>query len=61
VFRSFKNVGDVEGIVQVIITGGIHDMNDISFPRSTAEQLRVKGSSYLEYFKNLGFEFNDSE
>ncbi len=28
--RSFKNVGNEEGLLQVIISGVAHDMNDIS-------------------------------
>ena len=31
VCRAFRNIGDEEGILQVIITGGVHDMTDIDF------------------------------
>lgn len=31
VCRGFTNVGDRDGILQVLITGGIHNMDDIAF------------------------------
>ncbi len=39
VSRAFKNVGDLEGILQVIITGGKHDKNDIDLAPEIAEQI----------------------
>lgn len=40
VCRSFRNVGDVEGVLQVIITGGVHDRYDIDFSPLAADAMR---------------------
>jgi len=39
VCRSFINVDDKEGLLQVIISGGVHDMNDISFTPHAAKKM----------------------
>lgn len=39
VSRAFRNVGDAEGILQVIITGGTHDKNDIDLAPAVAEEI----------------------
>lgn len=57
--RAFCNVSDEEGIVQVIISGGVHDMNDIDFPKATADEIRAHGEAYLDYFKKTGLKFPD--
>jgi len=59
VCRSFRNVSDREGVLQVIITGGIHDQNDIVFPRRTAEEIAAHGSQYVDYFRSLGLTFEN--
>ncbi len=61
VSRAFRNVADAEGVVQVIITGGVHDMNDAEFPAATAEKIKAHGEEYLEQFKNAGLNFTSSE
>jgi len=50
--RAFKNVSDEEGVLQVVISGGVHDSRDIAFPRKTAEQIKAHGQNYLEFFQN---------
>jgi hypothetical protein len=40
VCRSFRNVGDVEGVLQVIITGGVHDRYDIDFSPLAGDAMR---------------------
>jgi quercetin dioxygenase-like cupin family protein len=57
--RAFRNIGTEEGVLQVIITGGVHDMNDIAFPPSTAAQITKAGDGYLDYFKRFGLKFGD--
>lgn len=57
VVRAFRNVGHEEGILQVIITGGVHDMNDIDFTPQVAETLCTHGDEALQYFQDLGFRF----
>jgi quercetin dioxygenase-like cupin family protein len=61
VCRGFKNVGTREGTLQVVITGGVHDMNDIAFPRKTAEQIAAAGPEYLEAIKAKGIAFDAGE
>lgn len=56
--RAFCNVGDREGILQVVITGGIHDRNDIAFPPIVAEQVKKVGPGILEEFEKTGLKFN---
>lgn len=60
-YRAFCNVGDSEGVLQVIITGGVHDMQDIYFPKHTAAEIADKGEQYLEYFKRKNMSFSDTE
>lgn len=57
VCRAFRNVGDTEGILQVVITGGIHDMGDIDFPESVAQKLETYGDGVLEQFEERGMTF----
>jgi mannose-6-phosphate isomerase-like protein (cupin superfamily) len=59
VCRAFRNIGDEEGVLQVIITGGTHDRNDIVFPKNTANEIAAHAPSYLAYFKELGLHFEN--
>jgi mannose-6-phosphate isomerase-like protein (cupin superfamily) len=45
VHRAFRNVGNVEGVLQVVISGGRHDASDIHLPRMTADALKAKSSA----------------
>lgn len=40
VCRAFRNVGEVEGVLQVIITGGVHDRFDIDLSPLAADEMR---------------------
>ena len=57
VCRGFCNIGDDDGILQVIISGGVHDMNDIDFPKATADQLAAFGSDVVAQFEERGMTF----
>ncbi|MCL4798792.1 MAG: cupin domain-containing protein [Burkholderiales bacterium] len=57
VCRAFRNIGDSEGILQVIITGGVHDMQDIDFARQIAGRLEAISPRALAYFQKAGFTF----
>ena len=57
VCRAFRNISDEEGILQVVITGGVHDMGDIDFPASIGERLEEFGGDVLQQFKDRGFTF----
>lgn len=58
VVRTFQNVSDDEGILQVLITGGIHDRADLDFSEIVATKLRELGDEIVPYFQRLGFTFN---
>jgi len=61
VCRAFRNVGRDEGILQVIITGGVHDMNDIAFTRSARREIEAVGPGLAAEFEKAGFTFDASE
>jgi len=56
VCRAFRNIGDEDGILQVIISGGVHDMTDIDFPEATAEQLAAFGEDVVAQFEARGID-----
>jgi len=58
VCRSFRNVSERDGTLQVVITGGVHDMNDIAFPPQIADQIAAAGESYLDAFVARGIRFD---
>jgi quercetin dioxygenase-like cupin family protein len=61
VCRAFRNVGDEEGIVQVLITGGVHDMSDIDFARQIGGKLESIDAKARAYFEKQGFTFTASK
>ena len=58
VARAFRNIGDGEGLLQVIITGGVHDMNDIAFAPQVAEQITAIKPAALAAFEKTGLRFD---
>lgn len=57
VCRAFRNIGDGEGILQVIITGGVHDMNDIDFAADAKARIEAVGKGLAREFEKAGFTF----
>jgi len=57
VCRAFRNIGEEEGLLQVVISGGVHDMTDIDFPKGTAEQLAAFGDDVVRQFEERGMTF----
>ena len=57
VCRSFRNIGDEEGILQVIITGGVHDMSDIDFAPDAKRQIEAVRPGLAAEFEKVGFTF----
>ena len=57
VCRGFRNVGSEEGILQVIITGGVHDMNDIDFAGRARDQIEAVRPGLAAEFEKVGFTF----
>lgn len=58
VCRAFRNVGDGEGILQVIISGGVHDMADIAIAESVGAEIEAMGPGLLEKFQATGLTFD---
>ena len=57
VCRAFRNVGEEEGILQVLITGGVHDMTDIDFAEDAKRRIEAVGRGLSEEFERAGFTF----
>ncbi len=57
VCRGFTNVSGEEGILQVIISGGIHDLNDIDFSPKAAARIEALGPGLVEEFEKTGLTF----
>jgi quercetin dioxygenase-like cupin family protein len=57
VCRAFRNVGAGEGILQVVITGGVHDMNDIDFSEEAKKQIEAVQPGLAAEFEKAGFTF----
>ena len=58
VCRSFTNIGKEEGLLQMIISGKVHDMNDISFTPLAASKMEKIEPSLSKKFEDVGFRFN---
>ena len=57
VCRAFRNVGEEEGILQVIITGGVHDMTDIDFSEKAKQEIEAVRPGLSAEFEKAGFTF----
>jgi quercetin dioxygenase-like cupin family protein len=61
VCRAFRNVGDEEGILQVVITGGVHDMTDIAFSSNVRREIEAVSPGLAAEFERAGFTFDASQ
>ena len=57
VCRGFTNISDEEGLLQVIISGGVHDMNDIDFATVCGEQIDAISPGLKQEFEKTGLTF----
>jgi quercetin dioxygenase-like cupin family protein len=57
VCRAFRNIGGEEGILQVIITGGVHDMTDIDFSAKARDEIEAVRPGIAVEFEKAGFTF----
>ena len=57
VCRAFCNIGEDEGILQVLITGGVHDMADIAFTPAARDRIEAVGRGLAKEFEKVGFRF----
>ena len=55
--RAFRNIGEEEGILQVLITGGVHDMADIAFTENARQKIEAVGRGLAKEFEKAGFRF----
>jgi hypothetical protein len=55
--RAFRNIGKEEGILQVLITGGVHDMTDIDFAEDAKRRIEAVGHGLSKQFERAGFTF----
>jgi len=58
VCRAFRNFGTEEGILQVIITGGVHDMTDIAFSENAKREIEAVRPGLALEFEKVGFRFD---
>ncbi len=58
VIRGFQNVGETEGILQVLITGGVSDMNDIASVPEHRERIAEHGEDALAAIEATGLRFD---
>lgn len=57
VCRGFTNISDEEGLLQVIISGGVHDMNDIDFATVCGEKIDAIRPGLKKEFEKTGLTF----
>ena len=57
VCRAFRNIGEDEGILQVIITGGVHDMTDIDFAQDAKRRIEAVRPGRAREVEQAGFSF----
>jgi quercetin dioxygenase-like cupin family protein len=57
VCRAFRNIGEDEGILQVVITGGVHDMTDIDFSEDARQRIEAVRAGLSAEFEKVGFTF----
>ena len=55
--RAFRNIGKEEGILQVLITGGVHDMTDIAFTPRAKQDIEAVRPGLSAEFEKAGFAF----
>jgi quercetin dioxygenase-like cupin family protein len=61
VCRAFRNIGEEEGILQVVITGGVHDMTDIAFSQNAKREIEAVRPGLAAEFEKAGFSFDAAE
>ena len=57
VCRAFRNIGEEEGILQVLITGGVHDMNDIAFTAEEKKRIEALAPGVAAQLEKAGLAF----
>lgn len=52
IFRAFRNISEVDGVLQVLISGGEHDARDVVFPKSTVDEIAAFDPAYVDWFRD---------
>ena len=55
--RAFRNIGDGDAILQVVISGGVHDLSDIEMAPDVAYRLDAIEPGTTAKFEAMGFRF----
>ena len=58
VCRGFRNIADRDSTLMTVITGGVHDRNDISLPPSIGAAIDAHGPGVLDEVKKIGLTFD---
>jgi hypothetical protein len=59
--RCFKNVSDEDGIIQIVIAGGVHDITGIDVAPSVGERPRGYGGVVFKKSEDIGSTFTAHE
>ncbi|MCH2411205.1 cupin domain-containing protein [Myxococcota bacterium] len=55
--RAFKNISKEDGLLQVLITGGVHDMNDINFHPDIGRAVSQGSPEFKTQLDKRGMQF----
>ena len=58
VCRGFRNIDSKDSTLMTVITGGVHDRNDISLPPSIGAAIDAHGPGVLDEVKKIGLTFD---
>ena len=58
VCRGFRNIDTQDSVLLTVITGGVHDRNDISLPPSIGARIDAYGPGVLDEVKKIGLTFD---
>ncbi|MDA0339365.1 MAG: cupin domain-containing protein [Proteobacteria bacterium] len=59
VCRTFKNISDEKAYILVLVSGGVHDMDDLSFLPERGEKIaEIYGEDVKRRAEEIGFRFN---
>lgn len=58
VCRGFRNIAATDSKLLTVITGGVHDRNDISLPPSIGARIDAYGPGVLDEVKKIGLTFD---
>ena len=54
---GFRNISEEEGILQVVISSGVHDLNEIDFAPKAAEEIEAIQRGLVAEFEKTALTF----